>query len=76
MGEPQVEEIAIIGMSGAFPGAETIHEFWDNLLCKKECISTLTDEELTRAGVLPSEYQNPKLCKAGRIFKKRRVFRQ
>jgi acyl transferase domain-containing protein/thioesterase domain-containing protein len=69
MGELQVEEIAIVGMSGAFPGAETIHEFWDNLLSKKECISTLTNEELTRAGVLPSEYQNPNYVRRGGFLK-------
>lgn len=74
MVEQQVEEIAIIGMAGAFPGAETIHKFWDNLLSGKECISTLTDEELTRAGVLSSEYQNPNYVRRGGFLKNAECF--
>ena len=32
-------KIAIVGMSGRFPGAETIREFQQNLREKKESIS-------------------------------------
>lgn len=74
MGEPQVEEIAIIGMAGAFPGADTIYELWDNLINKKECIATLSDEELMQAGVPPSEYQNPKYVRRGGFLKNAECF--
>ncbi|NJQ98130.1 MAG: type I polyketide synthase [Hydrococcus sp. CSU_1_8] len=39
-------EIAIIGMSGRFPGAKNIDEFWNNLQKGIESISIFTDEEL------------------------------
>ncbi len=41
-----IEGIAIIGMSGRFPKAKNIEEFWQNLCQGNETISTFTDEEL------------------------------
>ncbi|MDC8758415.1 amino acid adenylation domain-containing protein [Janthinobacterium fluminis] len=38
---PAREAIAIIGMSGCFPMAHDLGEFWDNLLAKKDCISEI-----------------------------------
>ena len=32
-------EIAIIGMAGRFPGADTVDAFWDNLSQGKESIT-------------------------------------
>lgn len=32
-------EIAVIGMSGRFPGAKNLREYWDNLCSGKESIS-------------------------------------
>lgn len=31
--------IAIIGMAGRFPQADTVQAFWENLLASRECIS-------------------------------------
>ncbi|NIM15785.1 MAG: amino acid adenylation domain-containing protein [Candidatus Aminicenantes bacterium] len=39
-------EIAIIGMSGRFPGANNIHEFWENLKNGVNSIRFFTEEEL------------------------------
>ncbi|MBP6698904.1 MAG: amino acid adenylation domain-containing protein, partial [Flavobacteriales bacterium] len=39
-------DIAIIGMSGRFPGAENVEQLWKNLLAKKNSISRWTKEEL------------------------------
>ncbi|MBL0034589.1 MAG: amino acid adenylation domain-containing protein [Flavobacteriales bacterium] len=39
-------DIAIIGMSGRFPGAANVEELWKNLLAKKNSISRWTKEEL------------------------------
>ncbi|TRX53352.1 SDR family NAD(P)-dependent oxidoreductase [Fulvivirga sp. M361] len=39
-------EIAIIGMSGRFPDANNIEEFWSNLQSGKESVKFLTEEEL------------------------------
>lgn len=33
---PNPEHIAIVGMSGRFPGSESIAEFWQSLLDQKE----------------------------------------
>ncbi len=46
------EPIAIIGMSGSFPQARSIGEFWDNLLQGRDCIGELPPE---RFGLQASE---------------------
>ncbi|MGW8956313.1 SDR family NAD(P)-dependent oxidoreductase [Paenibacillus sp. NPDC055715] len=38
------EDIAIIGMSGRYPGAEQLDEFWDNLINGKNCIGQVPDD--------------------------------
>ena len=44
-------DIAIIGMSGRFPGATSTAELWTNLLEGRESISFFTDEDLRKSGV-------------------------
>ncbi|MGD2085118.1 MAG: amino acid adenylation domain-containing protein [Candidatus Aminicenantes bacterium] len=46
-------EIAIIGIAGRFPGAENIHEFWNNLKNGIESISFSSGEELKEVGMDP-----------------------
>jgi acyl transferase domain-containing protein len=41
-----INEIAIIGMAGRFPGAANVDAFWNNLCAGVESISVITDEEL------------------------------
>ena len=43
--------IAVIGMAGRFPGADSLTQFWDNLRHGEESITTLSEEALTAAGV-------------------------
>ena len=43
--------IAIIAISGRFPGAKDIDSFWQNLRDGVESISGLTDQELLDSGV-------------------------
>lgn len=57
--------IAIIGMSGRFPGASTTQVFWDNLRSGTESISFFSDEEMLAAGVEVSLLTHPLLVKAG-----------
>ncbi|MBL0044991.1 MAG: amino acid adenylation domain-containing protein [Flavobacteriales bacterium] len=45
-GGSKKRDIAIIGMSGRFPGAENVEQLWKNLLAKKNSISRWTKEEL------------------------------
>ncbi len=47
-------EIAIIGMSGRFPGANNLQEYWHNLREGLETISFFTAEELEAEGHHPS----------------------
>lgn len=42
--KPQDEPIAIIGMSGRFPMADNLDEFWANLVAGKNCISEVPAE--------------------------------
>lgn len=43
--------IAIVGMSGRFPGAPTLRQFWENLRNGVESLDTFTDAELDAAGI-------------------------
>jgi phthiocerol/phenolphthiocerol synthesis type-I polyketide synthase E len=43
--------IAIIGMSGEFPGAKNMSQLWQTLIDAKESITTLSDIELKDSGV-------------------------
>ncbi|MGE5343971.1 MAG: beta-ketoacyl synthase N-terminal-like domain-containing protein [Candidatus Omnitrophota bacterium] len=56
-------EVAVIGMSGRFPGAKDIGEFWENLINGKESISFFTDEELLESGIKPEILANPNYIK-------------
>lgn len=44
-------EIAVIGMSGRFPGAKDLHQFWDNLKNGIESMSFFSTQELEEAGI-------------------------
>jgi acyl transferase domain-containing protein/acyl carrier protein len=57
-------EIAIIGMAGRFPGADSIQSFWHNLKHGVESISFFTDAELLAAGSEPARLQDPHWVKA------------
>jgi len=61
-------DIAIIGMSGRFPGIENIHRFWQNLRDGVESIRQFTDEELKSFGVSPAALGDPSFVKAGAIL--------
>lgn len=61
-------DIAIIGMSGRFPGAPNVAQFWINLRDGVESISTFTDAELKAAGVEPAVFQQPDYIKAGGVL--------
>ncbi|MBW4553598.1 MAG: SDR family oxidoreductase [Aphanocapsa sp. GSE-SYN-MK-11-07L] len=57
-------EIAIIGMSGRFPGANNLDQFWQNLCNGVESVSFLSDEELLGSGVNPALLHDPNYVKA------------
>ena len=45
------EGIAIVGMAGRFPGAETVEELWANLVAGRESVSFFDDDALAGAGL-------------------------
>ena len=47
------DAVAIIGMAGRFPGADTIPQMWQNLLDGVESIRRLSDQDLQEAAVPP-----------------------
>lgn len=51
-------DIAIIGLSGAFPGADSTDELWKNICNKVESISRFTETDLKKAGVPNAVYQD------------------
>ena len=58
-------DIAIIGMTGRFPGAASVEELWRNLRDGVESVTFFTDEELVAAGIDSSTLSNPNYVKAG-----------
>jgi phthiocerol/phenolphthiocerol synthesis type-I polyketide synthase E len=64
----QVEGIAIIGLSGRFPGAPSIDKFWQNLRDGVESITTFTDAQLLSAGEDPALLNSPGYVKAGAVL--------
>lgn len=48
---PPPNAIAIVGMAGRFPGAESVSEFWRNLRAGVESIVDLSEDDLLASGV-------------------------
>lgn len=61
-------EVAIIGMSGRFPGASDVAQFWANLRGGVESISVRSDEELLAAGVDQASLDDPHYVKAASVL--------
>ncbi len=61
-------DIAIIGMSGRFPGAKNIDEFWQNLKKGVESITFFSDQELIDSGIKPSVLTDTRYVKAKGIL--------
>ncbi len=51
--------IAVIGMAGRFPGADSVTQFWQNLCRGEESIQTLSEEALTAEGVSAKTLADP-----------------
>src|SRR5579859_3304212 len=60
--------IAIIGMSGRFPGASDVQTFWRNLADGIKSIRFFSQQELEAAGVERSLLEHPNYVKAGAIL--------
>ncbi|HED10467.1 MAG TPA: acyltransferase domain-containing protein [Caldithrix abyssi] len=56
-------DIAVIGMSGKFPGADNLEQFWKNLAAGAETLTTFDDEQLKAAGVAEEAIADPHYVK-------------
>ena len=61
-------DIAIIGMAGRFPDAESVDAFWQNLRDGRESVRTFSDDALKAAGVPSFVLQEPGYVKAGVVL--------
>ncbi|MFD6966951.1 amino acid adenylation domain-containing protein [Streptomyces sp. NPDC059949] len=57
--------IAIVGMAGRFPGADSVAELWRVIEEGQETVRTYSDAELLRAGADPEAIRDPKWVKRG-----------
>lgn len=67
-------KVALIGMSGRFPGARSLQEYWQNLVSGVETIQCYTDDELLRMGVNPEYLLDPGFVRAGAPLQDRDLF--
>jgi len=56
--------VAIVGMAGRFPGADSVAAFWRNIAAGLEAITVFTPEELRAAGVPDEDLANPDYVRA------------
>jgi acyl transferase domain-containing protein/NADPH:quinone reductase-like Zn-dependent oxidoreductase/acyl carrier protein len=67
-------ETAVIGMTGRFPGAKNIHEFWNNIKKGVESIAFFANEELKELGVDPELLKDPGYVKAKGVLENQEYF--
>ncbi|HWN42523.1 MAG TPA: amino acid adenylation domain-containing protein [Thermoanaerobaculia bacterium] len=57
-------DIAVVGMSGRFPGAADVEALWRNLCGGVEAISRFSEEELVASGIPPEVFRGPNYINA------------
>jgi amino acid adenylation domain-containing protein len=68
-------EIAIVGISGRFPGAKNVHQFWENLKNEVHSIRFFTDEELLASPNFDPQYlQAPNFVRAKGVLEEVEYF--
>jgi len=65
---PRFRDIAVIGMSCRFPGANNVVELWTNLRDGVESISFFSPKDLLASGVERSVIDNPNYVRAGSVI--------
>ncbi|MBE7150061.1 acyltransferase domain-containing protein [Bacillus mycoides] len=69
-----LDGIAIIGMTGRFPGAKNPEELWENIRDGIESISIFTEEQLEEAGVDPALIKKANYVSARGILEEIEMF--
>ena len=59
------DAVAVVGMSGRFPGAPTVDAFWENVQHGIESISRFSADQLAADGIPPSALDHPRFVNAG-----------
>ncbi len=62
------ESIAILGLTGRFPGAADVEQFWRNLRDGVESVTFFSDDELKAEGIAPALLDDPAFVKAGVVL--------
>ncbi len=70
----RLDEIAIIGMMGRFPGARDLAAFWENLRDGVESVSLLSDRELETSGVDRELLRDPSYVKSAVLLEDVELF--
>ena len=68
------KDIAVIGMSCRFPGADDIDTFWKNLAAGVESITFFDDNDLIKSGFSPEVFDRPDYVKASPLISDARGF--
>lgn len=63
-GAESLYDIAVIGLTGRFPGASDMATFWNNLCNGVESISHFSDQALEAAGIASAVFKRPDYVKA------------
>jgi amino acid adenylation domain-containing protein/non-ribosomal peptide synthase protein (TIGR01720 family) len=64
----QSSDVAVTGLAGRFPGADTIDAFWKNLRDGVESIRIFSDDELLAAGVDAGSLTDPSYVRARAVL--------
>lgn len=67
-------EIAVVGLSGRFPGARHVDEFWDRLCKGADLVTFFSDEELLRRGVDRPALDDPHYVRAEAVLEDIELF--
>ncbi|HKV37620.1 MAG TPA: polyketide synthase, partial [Blastocatellia bacterium] len=63
-----LDSVAVIGMSGRFPGARNVGELWDKLTSGQECVYFFSRDELVELGMEPALLNDPNLVGAAGVL--------
>ena len=74
MSKEPLDGIAIVGMSGRFPQAVDLNQFWRNLREGVEAVSFFSDVELEATGIARSLLGNPNYIKAKAVLEDADLF--
>ena len=72
--QPDDLDVAVIGMSGRFPKAKNVNEFWQNIRNGVEAISFFSTEELSSLGIEPDTLSSSNYVKAASFLEDAEMF--